>query len=198
MTRKSSIANRIIVLLLALCIFMSLFRIKNMSIRAAEQIPPYSGEASVVVNGNVPEFTADEITTSSFEQYGELDGLGRCTAAVACLGRDLMPKEERQEISEIRPTGWKQNKYPGLIDTDPPFLYNRCHMIGFQLTGENANEKNLITGTRYMNIQGMLPYENEVAEYVQDTGQACDVQGYAHFQGKEPFVRWGSDRRLFG
>ena len=81
-----------------------------------------------------------------------------------------MPKEERQEISEIRPTGWKQNKYPGLIDTDPPFLYNRCHMIGFQLTGENANEKNLITGTRYMNVQGMLPYENEVAEYVQDTG----------------------------
>jgi len=171
MTRKSSIANRIIVLLLALCIFMSLFRIKNMSIRAAEQIPPYSGEASVVVNGNVPEFTADEITTSSFEKYGELDGLGRCTAAVACLGRDLMPKEERQEISEIRPSGWKQNKYPGLIDTDPPFLYNRCHMIGFQLTGENANEKNLITGTRYMNVQGMLPYENEVAEYVQDTGR---------------------------
>lgn len=184
MTRKSSIANRICILLLtSLCICMSTLMLCNATSRAAEQtransveplaeqIPPYSGEASVVVNGNVPEFTADEITTSSFEQYGELDGMGRCTAAVACLGRDLMPKEERQEISEVRPTGWKQNKYPGLIDTDQPFLYNRCHMIGFQLTGENANEKNLITGTRYMNVQGMLPYENEVAEYVQDTGR---------------------------
>ncbi len=184
MIRKSSIANRICIqLLTSLCICMSTLMLCSAASRAAEQtqansvetlaeqIPPYSGEASVVVNGNVPEFTADEITTSSFEQYGELDGLGRCTAAVACLGRDLMPKEERQEISEVRPTGWKQNKYPGLIDTDPPFLYNRCHMIGFQLTGENANEKNLITGTRYMNVQGMLPYENEVAEYVQDTGR---------------------------
>ena len=183
MTGKSSIANRIMIVIPALCLCVSALMLRGVASRAAEpaptntvgisaeQIPPYSRAASVVVNGNVPEFTADEITTSSFEQYGEPDLLGRCTAAIACVGKDLMPTEEREDISDVRPTGWKQNKYPGLIDTDPPFLYNRCHMIGFQLTGENANEKNLITGTRYMNVQGMLLYENEVAEYVQDTGR---------------------------
>ena len=82
-----------------------------------------------------------------------------------------MPTEERLSIGDVRPTGWKQNKYPGVVDSDPPYLYNRCHMIGYQLTGENANEKNLITGTRYMNVEGMLPYENQVAEYVKSTSK---------------------------
>ncbi len=165
--KKIGVGNRIFVALLVagICLF------RSVESYAAEEIPAYNGAPSVVLNNNVPGFTADEITTSSFEQYGEPDRLGRCTAAIACVGKDLMPTEEREDISDVRPTGWKQNKYPGIIDSDPPFLYNRCHMIGFQLTGENANEKNLITGTRYMNLMGMLPYENEVAEYVQSTGR---------------------------
>ena len=132
----------------------------------------------------VPGFTADEITTSSFESYGKLDKLGRVTTAVACIGRDLMPTEERQSIGDVRPTGWKQKKYPGIVDSDPPYLYNRCHMIGFQLTGENANEKNLITGTRYMNVEGMLPYENEVADYVKSTGKHVMYRVTPVFTGK--------------
>jgi DNA-entry nuclease len=89
---------------------------------------------------------------------------------MACIGTELMPTEERESIGSVKPTGWNQNKYPGIVDSDPPYLYNRCHLIGFQLTGENANEKNLVTGTRYMNVEGMLPYENMVADYIYATG----------------------------
>ena len=177
-------ANRIFALILALSLSMSSFLFWSVNTHAEEDIPEYSGSASVILNGNVPGFTADEITTSSFESYGDLDKLGRCTPATACIGKDLMPTEERQSIGDVRPTGWKQNKYPGLIDTDPPFLYNRCHMIGFQLTGENANEKNLITGTRYMNVEGMLPYENEVADYVSSTGKHVMYRVTPVFTGK--------------
>ncbi|SFC27854.1 DNA/RNA non-specific endonuclease [Butyrivibrio sp. YAB3001] len=167
---KVGFANTIFALLLALSLGMSSFLFCNVKTHAEEEIPSYSGSASVELNENVPEFTADEITTNSYEYYGDLDDKGRCTLAMACLGKDLMPTKERQSISMVKPTGWKQNKYPGLVDSDPPYLYNRCHMIGFQLTGENANEQNLITGTRYMNVEGMLPYENEVADYVRSTG----------------------------
>ncbi|WP_026493037.1 DNA/RNA non-specific endonuclease [Butyrivibrio sp. XPD2002] len=134
------------------------------------EIPSYSGSPAITINDNKPEFTKSEITKVSYESYGELDELGRCTPAMACIGKDLMPTKDRESISMVKPTGWEQEKYPGLVDSDPPFLYNRCHMIGFQLTGENANEQNLITGTRYMNVEGMLPYENEVAEYIRSTG----------------------------
>ncbi len=137
---------------------------------ANKRVPAYLGEETIVLNGNVPDFAAEEITTSSFEKYGSLDEYGRCTASIACIGTDIMPVEERGSIAAIKPTGWNQNKYPGIVDSDPPYLYNRCHVIGFQLTGENDNEKNLITGTRYMNVEGMLPYENIVAEYVVSTG----------------------------
>ncbi len=130
----------------------------------------YAGSASVVVNNNVPEFAAEDIVASSYEQYGALDSLGRCTSTIACVGLDLMPTEERGSIGMIKPTGWNQNKYPGIVDSEPPYLYNRCHLIGYQLTGENANERNLITGTRYLNVEGMLPYENSVANYVKSTG----------------------------
>ncbi|MBP3199153.1 MAG: DNA/RNA non-specific endonuclease [Butyrivibrio sp.] len=146
--RGVGLTNRIYALLLAFCIAASGFLFWNVQTRAEDGIPAYSGSASVALNKNVPTFTDEEITTSPFEKYGELDKLGRCTPAVACIGKDLMPTEERQSIGDVRPTGWKQNKYPGVVDSDPPYLYNRCHMIGFQLTGENANEKNLITGTR--------------------------------------------------
>ncbi len=181
--REVGFANRIFALLLVLSLGMSSFLFWSVKTHAEDEIPAYSGSASVEVNKNVPGFTADEITTKSYESYGELDKLGRCTPAMACLGKDLMPTEERQAISMVKPTGWKQNKYPGLIDSDPPYLYNRCHMIGFQLTGENANEQNLITGTRYMNVEGMLPYENEVAEYVRDTGKHVMYRVTPVFEG---------------
>ena len=182
--RKVSAANIIFALLLVLSLGMSSFCFPSVKSHAEEEIPAYSGSASVVVNKNVPEFTADEITKKSYESYGELDKQGRCTPAMACLGKDLMPTEERQSISMVKPTGWKQKKYPGLVDSDPPYLYNRCHMIGFQLTGENANEKNLITGTRYMNVEGMLPYENQVADYIRSTGNHVMYRVTPVFEGK--------------
>ncbi len=163
-------SNRILALILILSTTMSMFLFWSVHSSAQIDIPDYSGNASIVLNGNTPDFSSDEIKTTSYESYGKLDNLGRCTTATACIGQDLMPTEERQSIGDVKPTGWHQNKYPGLIDSDPPYLYNRCHMIGFQLTGENANEKNLITGTRYMNVEGMLPYENIVAEYIRGTG----------------------------
>ena len=129
-----------------------------------DEIPEFSGNPYVKINGNKPFFTEEEITTKSYESYGELDGLGRCTVAIACIGRDLMPSEERGSISSVTPSGWQSAKYDG------QYLYNRCHLIGFQLTGENANDKNLITGTRFMNVNGMLPFEDMVADHVKDTG----------------------------
>ncbi len=182
--RNVGFANRIYALILALCIAMSSFLFWSVQTHAEDEIPAYSGNASVELNKNVPGFTAEEITTSSFESYGKLDKLGRVTTAYACIGQDLMPTEERQSIGDVRPTGWKQNKYPGLVDSDPPYLYNRCHMIGFQLTGENANVKNLVTGTRYMNVEGMLPYENEVASYIHTTGNHVMYRVTPVFTGK--------------
>lgn len=129
-------------------------------------VPAYSGAAYAAVNNNVPYFTSSDLTTSSFESYGSLDHLGRCSAAYACVGQDIMPTEDRGSIGQVKPTGWHTIKYDCV---DGKYLYNRCHLIGYQLTGENANEENLITGTRYLNIEGMLPFENMVADYVQET-----------------------------
>lgn len=130
------------------------------------QIPEYTGDAYVAVNDNIPFFTNDEITDQSFETYSPLDALGRCGTAFACVGQDLMPTEDRGSIGQVKPSGWHLVKYDCV---DGKYLYNRCHLIGYQLTAENANERNLITGTRYMNIEGMLPFENQVADYVQQT-----------------------------
>ena len=130
-------------------------------------VPAYSGKAYTSVNGNVPYFTAAELTTTSFETYSDLDTLGRCGVTYACIGQDLMPTEERGSIGMVKPTGWHTVRYDGLVDGN--YLYNRCHLIGYQLTGENANTKNLITGTRYLNIEGMLPFENMAADYIQET-----------------------------
>ena len=151
--------------------------------RALAAVPEYSGAASVTLNNNQPEFTDEEITTASYEQYGSLDSYGRCTTAIACIGTDLMPTEERGSIGMIKPTGWNQNKYPGIVDSEPPYLYNRCHLIGYQLTGENANECNLVTGTRYMNVDGMLTYENEVASYIKNTGNHVMYRVTPIFEG---------------
>ena len=130
-------------------------------------IPSYSGNASVQVNDNIPFFSSDEYTTESFESYSDLDYLGRCGVAYACIGTDIMPTEKRGAIGMIKPSGWHTVRYDDLISDK--YLYNRCHLIAYELSGENANEKNLITGTRYMNIEGMLPYENKVHDYVERT-----------------------------
>lgn len=130
------------------------------------QIPEYNGKPYVTVNNNTPFFKENEITKKSYEYYCPLDSLLRCGVASACIGKDLMPTEKRGEIGSVKPTGWCNKKYDFV---DGGYLYNRCHLIGYQLSGENANEKNLITGTRYMNVDGMLPFENMVADYVKET-----------------------------
>lgn len=132
------------------------------------KIPAYSGNPFVTVNGNQPNFTAaQKKSTKSYETYGALDSLGRCTTAIACIGKDLMPTGDRGDISSVTPTGWKQAKYNSSI-VPGGYLYNRAHLIGWQLTGENDNEKNLITGTQYLNIEGMLPFENMIADYLKE------------------------------
>lgn len=132
-----------------------------------DSIPEYNGEPYVVVHNNIPFFTNDELTTTAFENYSDLDELGRCGTAYANICKDTMPSEERGKIGMVKPSGWHTVKYSGI---DGNYLYNRCHLIGYQLSAENANEKNLITGTRYLNVTGMLPFENVVADYVNETG----------------------------
>lgn len=130
-------------------------------------IPAYSGTPYTEVNGNQPYFTDADLTTQSFETYSELDSLGRCGVAYANVGQDLMPTEPRGEIGSVKPTGWHLIKYDNV---DGKYLYNRCHLIAYMLTAENANPQNLITGTRYLNVQGMLPFETKVSDYVKATG----------------------------
>ena len=132
-----------------------------------DDVPEYSGEAYVSVLDGVPRFIEEDYTDFSYEYYSPLDSLGRCGITAACIGRDIMPTEERGSIGSVKPTGWHTVKYDIV---DGKYLYNRCHLIGFQLTGENANKQNLITGTRYLNIEGMLPFENMIADYVEETG----------------------------
>lgn len=131
------------------------------------EIPAYSGTPYTEVNGNKPYFTEAELTTQSFETYSELDSLGRCGMAYANVGQDLMPTEPRGEIGAVKPSGWHLVKYDNV---DGKYLYNRCHLIAYMLAAENANPQNLITGTRYLNVQGMLPFETKVCDYVKNTG----------------------------
>lgn len=147
-----------------------------------DDVPAYSGEPYVEVNDNQPEFTEEELTTVSYEEYSELDELGRCQSAEACIGQDLMPTETRESISSVKPTGWKNKSYDTV---DGGYVYNRCHLIGFQLTGENANEENLITGTRYMNVEGMLPFEDEVAAYIKETDNHVMYRVTPVFEGDD-------------
>lgn len=147
-----------------------------------DDVPAYSGEPYVEVNDNQPEFTEEELTTVSYEDYSELDELGRCQSAEACIGQDLMPTETRESISSVKPTGWKNKSYDTV---DGGYVYNRCHLIGFQLTGGNANEENLITGTRYMNVEGMLPFEDEVAAYIKETDNHVMYRVTPVFEGDD-------------
>ena len=136
--------------------------IANEVITYIDNIPDYTGEIYVTINNNIPYFKEDDYTTESFEIYSKLDELGRCGVAYANICKEIMPTKERGNISDIEPTGWKQEKYNG------EYLYNRCHLIGHQLAGEDANELNLITGTRYFNVEGMLPFEKQVANYIKE------------------------------
>lgn len=175
---KKGICRSLTALMAALCMFMGgcaaagdLMGDAAFYSSESEESASYAESVSdtpyTVVNDNDPTFSEEEITTVSFEQYADLDELGRCGTAFACIGVDLMPTEERGAIGQVRPSGWHTVKYDCV---DGKYLYNRCHLIGYQLSGENANEKNLITGTRYMNTVGMLPFENAVADYVEETG----------------------------
>lgn len=129
-------------------------------------LPQYEGEPYVIINNNIPNFKEEDYTTKSFEEYSDLDLYGRCGVAFANISKEIMPDEDedRGEISSVYPSGWKQKEYKNLVDGD--YLYNRCHLIGWQLAGENDNKLNLITGTRYMNVEGMLPFENKIADYL--------------------------------
>ncbi|MGF6366835.1 DNA-entry nuclease [Aequitasia blattaphilus] len=131
-----------------------------------ESVPEFSGEPYVVVNENEPFFEEEDYTEEAFEEYSDLDSLGRCGVAYANIGQEIMPTEKRGDIGSVKPTGWHSIQYDNV---EGKSLYNRCHLVGFQLSGENANEQNLITGTRYFNVEGMLPFENMVADYVKET-----------------------------
>lgn len=141
--------------------------VNNNTYVSLDAIPAYDGKAYVAVNNNEPFFTDNDMTTTAFENYSDLDSLGRCGVAYANICKEIMPTEKRGKIGMIKPSGWHTVKYDVIKDR---YLYNRCHLIGYQLAGENANPKNLITGTRYLNVEGMLPFENLVADYVNNTG----------------------------
>ncbi len=139
----------------------------NDYIASVNDVPEFDGVTPyVVIKNNEPDFTDGDLTNESYESYSPLDDLGRCGTAVAIIGRDIMPTEDRGSIGQVKPSGWHTVKYDAV---DGKYLYNRCHLIGFQLTGENANIQNLITGTRYLNVEGMLPFENMVADYIKET-----------------------------
>ena len=146
-----------------------------------ETIPEYDGEPYVVIDDNEPNFTEEELQPEAYETYGTLDALGRCSTAEASIGEGLMPTEKRGAIGQVKPTGWHTVKYDMV---EGKYLYNRCHLIGYQLTAENANEKNLITGTRYMNTEGMLPFENMVADYIKETGNHVMYRVTPVFEGE--------------
>lgn len=150
-----------------------------------EKVPDFSGFPYVEFNGGVPYFTETDLTADPYEQYSELDWLGRCGPAEACLGQELMPTEERGLIGQVRPSGWKIKKYDFV---DGKYLFNRCHLIAFQLTGQNDNPRNLITGTRYLNLEGMLPFEEMVGNYVRETANHVLYRVTPMFEGMNPLA----------
>ena len=148
-----------------------------------EEIPTFNGQPYTEINNNQPFFSNADLTTRAFEKYSELDYLGRCGVAFANICKEIMPTEPRGQIGMIKPTGWHTVRYNGIIDGN--YLYNRCHLIGYALSGENANKQNLITGTRYMNIEGMLPFENRVSEYVSKTGNHVLYRSTPYYEGED-------------
>ena len=188
---KYSLISRISALMLTISLILSLLCGCGPVI-SLDEIPEYSRSATVKINGGDPFFEENEITEDAFESYSPLDALGRCGVAFACIGIEIMPTEDRGEIASITPTGWE---YGGISNNNTydfienGYIYNRCHLIGFQLAGENDNERNLITGTRYLNIEGMLPYENMVADYVEKTGNHVMYRVTPIFSGLDYVAR---------
>ena len=182
-SKKQKIISFVIAVIALACVYFIKGAPKQTTLG---DVPAFSGAPYVVINENRPDFTDDERVTQSYEYYSELDHLGRCGYAMACVGTDIMPTDERGSIGQVKPSGWHTVKYDFV---DGKYLYNRCHLIGYQLTGENANERNLITGTRYLNIEGMLPFENMVADYVKETGYHVMYRVTPHFEGNELVAR---------
>ena len=181
---KYSLATSIVILIIVAALgFWNRIQTPNFDLT---NIPDFSDTPYVEVNGNVPYFTQDDMTTDSYETYSPLDALGRCGVVMSCIGQDLMPTEERGNIGQVKPSGWQTVKYDFV---NGKYLYNRCHLIGFQLTGENANTCNLITGTRYMNMEGMLPFENMVADYIKETNNHVLYRVTPIFQDDELVAR---------
>ena len=184
MKRFLSKKTALLSVLLSLCLLLTgcfSAPAAELEVFSLDTLPAYSGSPYVAVNDNEPYFSEADYTTDSYESYSPLDALGRCGVCIASIGQDLMPTEERGSIGSIKPTGWQTVKYDTV---DGKYLYNRCHLIGYQLTGENANERNLITGTRYLNVQGMLPFENMVADYVKETGNHVLYRATPVFEGE--------------
>ena len=152
-------------------------------------IPEYAGFDRIVLNDNIPNFTAYDFGHIEGEIFSDPDILGRCRAAAAMLDRSMMPTAERGPIGDVKPSGWNQKKYPGIIDSQPPYLYNRCHLIAYALTGQNANHKNLITGTRHLNADLMLPYEIQVAQYLDRSENHVLYRVSPYFCGLEMVAR---------
>ena len=163
--------------------------LKNLGGFDYSEVPPFDGKhAWYDVNDDVPFFT-DEDMLFTGQIYNDLDNLGRCTYAMALVGPETLPKEAREDISSIKPTGWHQARYDGIDPEADGFAFNRCHLVGHQLTGQNVNERNLITGTRYMNVEGMLPFENSVRMYVEGTGNHVVYRVTPYFEGDELLCR---------
>ena len=151
-----------------------------------EEVPAYTGEPWVILNENIPDFPQEDKTSVSFERYSQLDYFGRCGPAYANVGAETLPTEERGAIGQVKPSGWQTAKYDFV---DGKYLYNRCHLIAYQLTAENANELNLITGTRYLNVTGMLPFENQVVAYIKETGNHVLYRSTPVFEGANLVAR---------
>ena len=179
--------KRLLIFFLALCLLLSACTTdtQRQPLTMAE-IPAYSGEPYVVLRNNLPDFAPEAQTVDAYEAYASLDLLGRCGAAEACIGWELMPTEDRGDIGKIKPSGWHTIKYDIV---DGKYLYNRCHLIGYQLTGENANERNLMTGTRYFNVEGMLPFEDLVADYIKETGNHVLYRVTPVYEGDQLLAR---------
>lgn len=180
--RPSRKTVTICIVAVALLSILAYFGEKREAPISLEEIPPYSGEPYVEIQNGVPFFEESDWTTDSFETYSELDALGRCAVAYANICPELMPTEPRGSIGSVKPSGWHTIRYNGLVEGN--YLYNRCHLIGYQLAGENANPKNLITGTRYLNTIGMLPFENMVDDYVEETGNHVLYRVTPMFEGE--------------
>ena len=159
----------------------------EVQINKTNEIPAYTGKAFTVLNNNVPEFYQEDLKhKGGYKKFTELDSLKRCGAAFAILGPETLPKEKRQPIGMVKPSGWQLSKYDFI---DQKYLYNRCHLIGFQMSGENANPKNLITGTRYLNVTGMLPFENRVTDYIKQSRKHVAYRVTPIFKGNELVAR---------